>query len=107
MKKFNFSKMKNGWFIGDFEPSVFRTKIFEIAYVEHVKGENRKKHYHNFATEIVLVIKGKMLINGILFSEGDILVTNPKEIVEPIFLEKTQILGIKTPSNTNDKIFLD
>jgi len=48
-----------------------------------------------------------MLINGIIFSQGDILVTNPKEILETIFLEKTQILGIKTPSNVNDKILLD
>lgn len=107
MKKFDFTKMKDGWFIGDFEPSAFRTKIFEVAYVEHTKSEKRQKHYHNFVTEIALVLKGKMLINGIIFSQGDILVTNPKEILETIFLEKTQILGIKTPSNVNDKILLD
>ena len=31
--------MKGGWFVGNFEPSVFKTKNFEVGYLEHKKGD--------------------------------------------------------------------
>ena len=32
MKIFNFKKMKGGWFVGDFLPTAFKTKNFEVSY---------------------------------------------------------------------------
>ena len=40
MKKFKMSDMKGGWFVGDFEPSVLRTKNFEVGYHTHKKGDD-------------------------------------------------------------------
>ena len=46
MKKFKMSDMKGGWFVGDFEPSVLRTKNFEVGYHTHKKGDDTSNHYH-------------------------------------------------------------
>ena len=37
MRKFDFSIMKGGWFVGNFEPTAFKTKDCEVAYVKHFK----------------------------------------------------------------------
>ena len=44
--------MKNGYYIGDFEPSAFKTKNFEVAYVKHKQNDKWVKHYHKIITEI-------------------------------------------------------
>ena len=103
MKKFHYSDMKGGWFIGDFLPSAFRTKDFEIAYVKHQKNQIWEKHFHKIATEITMVIKGKIKINDKIFSSGDIFVIYPNEITDPKFLEDSEVIVIKTPSDVNDK----
>ena len=55
MRKFRFENMKGGYYIGDFEPSAFKTKDFEVAFVKHEEGDTWVKHYHNLLTEINLV----------------------------------------------------
>jgi quercetin dioxygenase-like cupin family protein len=103
MKKFNYEEMKGGWFIGDFEPAAFKTKTFEVAYVKHKKGDPWDKHFHKIATEITLVIRGKVKINDEIYSAGDIVVIEPNEIADPYFLEDVEFMIIKTPSDVNDK----
>ena len=103
MKKFNFSEMKGGWFVGNFEPSAFKTKDCEVAFVKHYKDQLWEKHFHKIATEITFIIKGKIKINDIIFSAGDVFVIEPNEIVDPKFLEDSEIIIVKVPSITNDK----
>ena len=40
IKKIN--DMWRGWFIGDFEPSVLKTKEFEVGVLTHKKGEKQQ-----------------------------------------------------------------
>ena len=103
MKKYNFNDMKGGWFVGDFEPTSFKTKDCEVAYVKHFKNQEWTKHFHKIATEITFVIKGKIKINDTIFSSGDIFLIEPNEISDPIFLEDSEVIIVKVPSNTNDK----
>ena len=74
--------MKNGYYIGDFEPSAFKTKNFEVAYVKHKQNDKWVKHYHKIITEINFVMSGKVRINDQVFVKGDIFVVEPHEIVE-------------------------
>jgi hypothetical protein len=53
-------------------------------------------------TEINLLIKGKMTMQGKTLESGDIFIVEPWEITDPIFLEDCEIICVKTPSN-NDK----
>ena len=104
MQKFNLSDMTGGWFVGDFAPAAFTTNKFEVCYKHHTKGEDWDKHYHPVATEINLLVRGKMKINDDLITAGEIFVILPMETVKPTFLEDCELVVIKTPSLKGDKV---
>lgn len=95
--------MKNGWFIGNFEPSVLKTTNFEICYKQHKKDEKWPIHYHREAVEINYLIKGKMTIHGLLLQTGDIFRIDPWEVANPVFLEDCELIIVKIPSVIGDK----
>jgi quercetin dioxygenase-like cupin family protein len=106
MKIHKLEDMYKGWFIGNFEPSVFKTELFEIGTTFHPKGSEWDIHYHKKGTEITWLIKGKIKIQDKILTSGDIFVINPWEIADPEFLEDSQVLVIKTPSDTKDKFII-
>jgi len=95
--------MQGGWFVGDFQPNVFKTKKFEVGYKIHKKGELWPKHYHRKATEINCLISGKMNLNQTTLQEGDIFVIEPGEAASPKFLEECCLIVIKVPGCKKDK----
>lgn len=99
--------MKRGWFIGNFEPSVYKTKNFEVAYIKHKKGDRWEKHYHKLGIEINLVVRGKVKVNNEIFTKDDIFIVEPNEVVDPLFLDDTEVVVVKTRSDINDKYILD
>jgi quercetin dioxygenase-like cupin family protein len=103
MNIFKIENMHRGWFIGNFEPSVYKTDKFEVGYIRHKKGEKWPKHYHKIATEINLLNKGNMNICGKTLFPGDIFVIQPDEIADPEFLEDCEIIVVKIPSAIGDK----
>lgn len=107
MKIFNLNAMKMGWFIGDFDPSVFRTSDFEVGYTTHKQGEYRDPHYHREAIEITLVISGELLLNEQLFVAGDIFIIDPYEVAAPSFLTDVEVIVIKVPSVPGDKYLVE
>jgi mannose-6-phosphate isomerase-like protein (cupin superfamily) len=105
MKIIEFKKMKRGWFIGDFEPSVHKTKNFEVSYKIHKKNEKWDIHYHEYVKEINLLIKGEMILQNKKLKTGDIFILEPFEIANPKFIKECHIICIKTPS-MKDKIII-
>lgn len=106
MEIYDFSEMKDGWFVGDFTPSVYKTSGFEVCYKHHKKDEEWDKHYHEKSTEINLLISGSMKINDTIINEGQIFVIKPFYVVKPTFLEDCTLVIIKTPSAPGDKIII-
>lgn len=92
-----------GWLIGDFEPSLVRTKDFEVGILNHKKDEVWPKHYHKLADEYNVLVKGKMNVNGVELNTGDVFVIEKNEVAEPKFLEDCTVLVIKVPSVIGDK----
>ena len=95
--------MVRGWFIGNFEPSVYKTEDFEVAVMLHPKDQQWPAHYHKLATEINLVLEGRLIIQDQLLVKDDIFIIHPFEVVKPQFLEDCRILVVKTLSIPNDK----
>jgi mannose-6-phosphate isomerase class I len=52
--------MKGGWFIGNFEPSAWKTDAFEVAVHDYKKGEEKEPQYHKLGTEIILLLEGNI-----------------------------------------------
>ena len=95
--------MIGGWFVGDFEPTAYKTKDFEVSYKTHPKGEVWDNHYHKIATEINYLIRGKMNLSGTTLEEGDIFILHPGEVAVPEFLTDCELVVVKTPSVKGDK----
>lgn len=92
-----------GWLVGDFEPSLIRTKDIEVGVLNHKKDEEWPRHIHKEAVEYNYLIKGRMTLNEVEINEGDIFIIEKNEPAKPIFLEDCTVLVIKTPSVIGDK----
>ena len=103
MKTAKLSDMHRGWFIGDFEPSVMRTPLFEVGVLTHRKGEAWRAHYHRVATEYNVLLEGSMRIAGKVIEVGDIFWFEPEDVADPEFLEDCKVLCVKRPSIIGDK----
>lgn len=107
MEKFKLSDMIKGWFVGDFEPTAFKTKNFEVGYHIYKKGQKWDKHYHKLTTEINYIIRGKMKIHGELLEEGDVFIIHPNEVVDPEYLTDCELIITRDGSFKNDKYVID
>lgn len=97
---------KGGWFIGDFTPTSFETKKFEVGFKKFKKGEFSHPHFHKIATEINYVASGKVVINGFEFKTGDVFILEKNEVVYPLFQEDCDLVVVKIPSAANDKFLI-
>jgi len=92
-----------GWFIGNFEPSLLKTKDFEVGVLTHKKGEHWAPHYHKESIEYNVLISGKMTVQEKELNSGDVFVFQKGEIADPIFLEDCTLVVVKVPSIPSDK----
>lgn len=106
MKTYKMNEMKGGWFIGDFEPSILKTKNFEVGVLHHHKGEIWPKHKHKHLEEYNYLLSGKMRIHNTVINAGDFFVFERGEIADPIFLEDCVVIVIKVPSVPGDKVII-
>jgi hypothetical protein len=106
MKRYKLSECGDrGWFIGDFDKSIYKTKEFEVTYQKNPRGQTAS-HIHKIVHEITLVISGRQICNGQMFEAGDICVLEPGDISQIEYLEETEVVTIKTPSVPSDKHYL-
>ena len=99
----NIDKYKNGWIIGDFEPSIYRNPLFEIAIHKHKQGEDTFPHYHKITKELNFIINGTIKVSNNILSTGDIWIYEEKEISNVEFLTDAEILIVRWPSVPSDK----
>jgi quercetin dioxygenase-like cupin family protein len=107
MKVAKLEDMVKGWFVGNFEPTLLRTNDVEVAVKEYSKGDYEAKHYHKIATEITVIVEGRVKMNGVEYAKGDIIVMEPKETTDFECLEDgTKNVVVKFPGANDDKYVL-
>lgn len=102
----NLSNMTKGWFIGNFEPSLFKTNDVEVAVKSYKAGNHEDKHYHKIATEYTVIIDGEVEMNGVRYKPGDIIVMEPGEATDFTAVTDSTNVVVKIPGANNDK-YLD
>jgi quercetin dioxygenase-like cupin family protein len=104
MKTAKLGDMLKGWFIGDFEPSLFKTGAVEVAVKTYKKGDREAKHHHKVATEYTAIVSGQVRMNGAEYGAGDIVVMEPNEATDFECLEDGTInVVVKIPGAKDDK----
>jgi len=103
MQKYNLNNMVKGWFVGDFEPTLFKTQEVEVAVKIYKEGDREDWHYHKIATEITVVTKGEIEMCGQTHKTGDIIVLKPGEGTSFKSLTDSITTVVKIPGAKNDK----
>ena len=103
MKIVNLSEMKKGWFVGNFDPSVLVTNDVEVAVKKYEKGSYEEAHYHKVATEITVVLSGKVRMCKQEFQENTIITLSPGEVTDFLALEDSVCVVVKHPGANHDK----
>lgn len=103
MKKFKVKDFTKGWFIGDFKPSIVKTKDFEVAIKIYKKGDEENAHLHKVADEFTIIIQGSCKMKNRIFKRGDIVWIEKGEATNFEALENCTTTVIKIPSVTGDK----
>ena len=103
MKKFRFEDMWRGWFVGDFSPTALATQAAEVGVKSYIAGEKEERHYHKIATEVTLILSGRIRMNGMEHAPGEILVIEPMESTDFEVIEDTITVVVKVPGALNDK----
>ncbi|WP_063660008.1 cupin domain-containing protein [Aliivibrio fischeri] len=103
MDKYNIDNFVRGWFVGGFEPTLYKTTDVEVAVQHFKKGDKERSHCHRIATEITMVVSGKASMKGMILKSGDIIRINPGEFTDFEALEDTITTVVKLPGALNDK----
>lgn len=103
LEKYNLDEMFKGWFIGNFEPSLFKTNDVEVGVKKYKKGEFENSHFHKIATEFTVVISGIVEMNDVQYGENDIIKINPGVCTNFKALTDVVTVVVKLPGANNDK----
>ena len=102
----NHTRLENmikGWFIGGFSPTAHQTQACEVALKRYNAGDYEATHFHKIATEITLIVSGKVRMAGREWSSGDIIVLHPGESTDFEALTDAVNVVVKVPGALNDK----
>lgn len=103
MKHARLDTMVKGWFVGSFAPTAFATDACEVAVKHYKAGDHEAAHYHKRATEITLIISGRVRMAGGEWGNGDIITLEPGEQTDFLALTDALTVVVKTPGALNDK----
>ena len=103
MKTFNLKNMFGGWFIGNFNPSLLKTKDVEVAVKRYGKGDYDSEHYHKIGTEYTVIVKGQVEMSGEKYYDDDIIVVSPTEKTDFRALTDAVTVVVKVPGANDDK----
>ena len=103
----NISDFTNGWFIGNFEPSLFKNEYFEVAHHRHPAGYKTPKHTHKIARELTYIVSGELIVHGQHLKSGDMFIHEPHEIADAEILKDVELIVIKWPSVPSDKYMIE
>jgi len=107
MKTAKLNDMIKGWFVGNFEPTLYRTNDAEVAVKYYKAGDAESAHYHKIATEITVIVSGQVRMNGVCYETGDIIVMEPGDITDFEALTDAVNAVVKLPGANNDKYLVE
>jgi quercetin dioxygenase-like cupin family protein len=103
MKNFRLEDMTKGWFVGAFTPTALSTNNCEVAVKHYKAGDHEKKHYHKVATEVTLILSGRVRMLDREWTDGDIIVIEPGTATDFHALTDTTNVVVKLPGALSDK----
>ncbi len=90
-------EMRNGWFIGDFESSLFKTPVVDVGVRYYKAGEEIAEYCHKLATEFLVIVEGEAEVAGKRYKRGDIVIVEPEVNIGFIAITDVSIAVVRIP----------
>jgi hypothetical protein len=103
MRHNRLESMVKGWFVGAFSPTAYTTSSCEVAVKRYRAGDFEAAHFHKIATEVTLVLEGRIKMAGCEWTVGDILSLEPGEVTDFRALTDAVTVVVKVPGVLDDK----
>ncbi len=103
MRHERLDSMVRGWFVGAFRPTALHSEACEVAARRYAAGDAEAEHFHLVATEVTLVLSGRVRMAGREWGAGDIVVLEPGDVSGFEALEDSMLVVVKVPGALDDK----
>jgi mannose-6-phosphate isomerase-like protein (cupin superfamily) len=92
-----------GWFVGDFSPTLLATDDVEVAVKHYRAGEAESVHHHKVATELTVIVSGRVRMSGEEIGAGEIIRIAPGQATDFEALTDATTVVVKMPCVRGDK----
>lgn len=106
MKAAKLDEMIKGWFVGAFTPTALSTQACEVAVKRYAASDREPLHQHLIATEVTLVLQGRVRMCAREWQAGDIVVLTPGEATDFEAVTDCTTVVVKVPGAKDDKYLL-
>ena len=103
-ESFNLEEFKLGWIVGNFVPALVQSKDIEVAIKYFKSGDLEPSHMQLVATEITIVVSGRIKLGINTYGPKEIIKIPPKSFADFESLTDSTLVCIKYPSIPNDKV---
>lgn len=104
IRRRHLAEFHKGWFLGDFSPSILRTKDLEVGIKLFKAGETEPLHHQIEAVEYTFVVYGRIRIGDLLLSDGEICEISPGVSADFLSITDAALVVVKFPSLPDDKV---
>jgi mannose-6-phosphate isomerase-like protein (cupin superfamily) len=103
LQRYHLDKFTKGWFVGNFSPTLLATDAVEVAVKRYQPGASEGVHHHKVATELTLIVSGRVRMNGEEVGPGEIIKIEPGEAADFTPLTEVTTVVVKLPCVRGDK----
>jgi mannose-6-phosphate isomerase-like protein (cupin superfamily) len=103
LERFPLDAFTKGWFVGNFSPTLLRTEAVEVAVKSYQAGEHESAHHHKVATELTVVVAGRVRMSGEEIGPGEIVRIAPGQSTDFHALTDATTVVVKLPCAAGDK----
>ncbi len=103
IENYKIEEMVKGWFIGNFDPSLYQTHNVEVGIKKYKAGDYEVSHHHKIATEFTVILYGEVEMSGKRYKDGDIVKINPGISTDFKAITDVTTVIVKIPGASNDK----
>lgn len=103
LQRYKLNEFTRGWFVGKFSPTLLSTDAVEVAVKHYRAGEAEQAHFHKVATELTLIVSGRVRMSGEEFGPDDIIKIEPGQATDFQSLTDVTTVVVKIPCVSGDK----
>jgi len=103
LQRYQLDTFTKGWFVGNFSPTLLATDAVEVAVKHYRAGEAESAHFHKVATELTLIVSGRVRMSGEEVGPGEIIKIEPGQATDFMPLTDTTTVVVKLPCVSGDK----